>query len=263
MSPVQHQFSSSDGLTIYGHLSLPAGAGPHPAVVVLTAYLGGALDSQGRYVNVREHEPLVSAGFAVFTVDHRGTPGHGEAFFRRGEIGGRDVDDVIAATLYLAGRPEIDGRRLGLMGTSRGAYTALLALTRAPTLWRAAVLNMGFYDPLAHVRHEHATRPNASPFTHFSRRTWDEVFAYFSDPARNPLRHLGHVRAPLLAIHGRADRIIDVSQTVLLQEAAKAAGIPLALELVSGMDHDLDQRHRSWPRLWKRIVAFFREHLAS
>src|SRR5262249_37879463 len=67
-----HPLVSTDGLTIYGHLSLPPGAGPHPAVVVCTADQGGALDVKGHHVRVHEHAPLVAAGFAVFTVDQRG-----------------------------------------------------------------------------------------------------------------------------------------------------------------------------------------------
>uniref|UniRef100_UPI0005B45054 alpha/beta hydrolase family protein n=1 Tax=Streptomyces sp. NRRL S-15 TaxID=1463886 RepID=UPI0005B45054 len=86
-----HEFASSDGLTVYGHLSLPAGPGPHPAVVVCTSGAGGALDKEGRYAQFSEHPPLTTAGFAVFTVDHRGAPGHGADFDACSEMGGKDI----------------------------------------------------------------------------------------------------------------------------------------------------------------------------
>ncbi|HBY95876.1 MAG TPA: hypothetical protein DEP84_18300, partial [Chloroflexi bacterium] len=172
------------------------------------------------------------------------------------------IDDLLAATRYLAARPQIDGRRLGLMGTSRGAYSGLLALTRASALWQAAVLNMGFYDPLTHVQHEHVTRPTTSPFTHFSGHSWEQVFAYYRDPSRNPLTRLRQVRTPLLVIHGDADPIIDVKQALMLLTAATAARVPITFQVIAGMDHDLEQTHPAWSALWAQIVAFFQKHLA-
>ncbi|GEB47989.1 type I polyketide synthase [Streptomyces cacaoi] len=249
-----HTFESADGLTVHGHLSVPPGPGPHPAVVVCTSGAGGALDDKGRYATVGEHAPLHAAGFAVFTVDHRGAPGHGDAYAARGEMGGGDIDDVVAAARHLAGLPEIDPARLSILGTSRGAYAALLAAAREPALWQRAVLLMGLYDPARLVEAEtHApgtllpARPDVGP---------EEIRAYFADPRRRPLDALRTVETPLLLVHGEADEVVPVGQALDLADRAARLGLSAQLVTVPGMGHDNEHTGEVWPGLWSRITGF-------
>lgn len=252
-----HTFPSADGLTVHGHLSTPDGPGPHPVVVVCTSGAGGALDDKGRYAGVSEHAPLRSAGFAVFTVDQRGAPGHGEEYAAHGDMGGADIDDVVAAARYLAGLPEIDAARLSLLGTSRGAYSALLASAREPSLWQRAVLVMGLYDPARLVEAETAapgtllpSRPGVGP---------EEIRAHFADPRRQPLESLEAVRTPLFVVHGEADEVVPVSQAVELTDRAEQLGLPATLATVPGLGHDNEHTGEAWPELWSRIADFLGE----
>ena len=261
--PTAHTFRSDDGLPIYGHLTLPPGPGPHPAVVVHTSGMGGALDAEGRYVNLAEHAPLFARGYAVFTVDQRGAPGHGERYARLAAMGGEEVTDLTAGARYLGSLPTIDPTRLALMGTSRGAYAALLAACRAPELWSAAVLAMGFYEPVAFVRAERAARPDTSPLREHASQRWEDIERYFAEETRQPLQQLDRLRAPLLLVHGDADAFVAVDQARLLQRTAHAYGVEAALEVVPGMDHDPDRQHQAWPDLWVRIADFLDRHLAS
>lgn len=255
---VVHELVSSDGMTIYGHLSLPLGAGPHPAVVVCTADTGGALDAEGHHVRVHEHAPLVAAGFAVFTVDHRGTLGHGDEFAARADFGGRDVDDIVAAARYLAQLPEIDAANVSILGTSRGAYSALLALSRLPMLWQRAVLIMGFYDPVRHLVTERATRPDTSPLITNAPTDWDELVAHSTDKERQPLLSLDVITAPLHIVHGEADQIVPPEQSRELAKRANAIGLSTELVMVPGFGHDFDHADDAWPELWAGIVAFLK-----
>jgi polyketide synthase 12 len=261
VKPTQHTFVSEDGLSVYGHLSLPPGPGPHPAVVVHTSGLGGALNTAGQYVSLVEHGPLLARGYAVFTVDQRGAPGHGEKYARMADMGGGEVSDLAAAARYLSTLPTIDKSRLAIMGTSRGAYAALLAACRAPELWKAAVLAMGFYEPVTFVQTERRERPDSSPLREHASRRWEDLERYFSDEPRQPLQQLGKVRAPLMVIHGDADGFVGVDQAMQLQRAAQAAGVPTELEVIAGMDHDVEQRHAAWPKLWGQMGDFLDRHV--
>ncbi|WP_344564250.1 SDR family NAD(P)-dependent oxidoreductase [Streptomyces axinellae] len=249
-----HTFPSADGLEIHGHLSVPAGPGPHPAVVVCTSDRGGALDDKGRYARVSEHAPLHAAGFAVFTVDQRGAPGHGEEYTARAEMGGADIDDVVAAAQYLADLPQIDAARLSVLGTSRGAYSALLGLAREPSLWQRAVLLMGLYDPTRLVEAESSdpgsllpSHPDVGP---------DTIRAYFDDPRRQPLHALKEVRTPLFVVHGEADEVVPVGQAHDLAARAEQLGLPAHLVTVPGLGHDNEHAGAEWPGLWPRIIEF-------
>jgi len=260
--PTRVEFSGKDGLTLHGHLSLPEGLGPYPAVVVHTGDQGGALDERGRYIQLFEHAPLLSEGLAVLTVDQRGTPGHGEEYRGAADLGGMDVNDVLAAAQYLSRRPEIDSSRIGFVGTSRGAYVGLLALQRAPETFRAAVLRMGFYEPLEYVRGEKELRPETSPLKDIFP-SWEAAAAFMGAPQRHPLTHLAKVKTPLMVVHGEADRIVDVTQARRLEQAAKAVGVEVHLSVVPKMGHDLFELDPAWPNVWQEIRAFLTRQLSQ
>jgi dienelactone hydrolase/short-subunit dehydrogenase/acyl carrier protein len=260
--PVMHRFPSRDGLEIYGHLSIPAGHGPHPAVLVHAPEYGGGLDASGRHHRIFAHRHLVREGFAVFTVDQRGAPGHGAEYMSRLELGGADIDDMLAARDYLGALPQIDDRRVALLGTSRGAYAALLAALRAPGAFRAAILAMGFYDAPLYVRDERAARPRHSALLFFQRDGWEAIARRFADPARNPLARIEALAIPLRVIHGDADRSVPHEHALRLSSAVRARGGSIEVEIVPGLDHDLDQRHPSWSALWRAHVAFLTKHLS-
>lgn len=257
-SVTMHEFLSSDGMTVYGHLSVPRGPGPHPAVVVCTAGAGGALDDSGRLARLHEHAPLVAAGFAVLTVSQRGAPGHGDEFAAQTDLGGLDIDDIAAAGRYLTGLPEIDGTRVNVLGTSVGAYCALLALERLPGMWRRGVLIMGCYDPVRQVADEQADRVHGSPLKARSRAGWDELAARSSALERRPLTSLDIVTAPLHIVHGEADQVVPPLHSLELAERARVIGLSADLVTVPGLGHDIDHTDDAWPRLWDGIVTFLK-----
>lgn len=259
--PTAVEFPAEDGLMLYGHLSLPAGPGPYPAVLVHTGNEGGALDDQGRYVQLFEHAPLLSAGMAVLTLDQRGAPGHGDEYRRTADLGGMDVNDVLAAARYLSERPEIDAKRVAFVGTCRGAYAGLLAVERAPDAFRAAVLRMGFYEPLDYIQGEKELRPETSPLKDVFP-SWEAAAEFMGAPQRNPLTHLAQVMTPLLLVHGEMDRIVDVAQSRRLEQVAKDAGVEVHLRVVPGMGHDLFELDPAWPRVWEEIQMFLRRQFS-
>jgi NAD(P)-dependent dehydrogenase (short-subunit alcohol dehydrogenase family)/alpha-beta hydrolase superfamily lysophospholipase/acyl carrier protein len=260
--PTMVEFPAKDGLMLYGHLSLPEGPGPCPAVVVHTGDQGGALDERGRYIQLFEHAPLLSAGMAVLTVDQRGTPGHGKEYRKMADLGGNDVDDVLAAAQYLSGRPEIDASRICFLGTSRGAYAGLLAVQRAPEVFRAAVLRMGFYQPLEYVRGEKELRPATSPLREIFA-SWEAAAEFMSASQRNPLTHIAKVKTPLMVVHGDSDRIVSIAQARRLEQVAKDAGVDVHLRVVPKMGHDLFELAPSWPSVWEEILVFLTERVES
>jgi acyl transferase domain-containing protein/alpha-beta hydrolase superfamily lysophospholipase/acyl carrier protein len=252
-----HEITSTDGAVVYGHLSLPAGPGPHPAVVVCMGGDGGVLNGEGDYAHISEHAPLNAAGFAVFSVDQRGAPGHGPEFTALAEIGGKDVDDVVAATQYLVELSEIDRTRVDILGTSRGAYSALLALERGPYLWRHAVLLMGFYNPARFVAADQLRPGSLLPAR--SEGNPSEAEAYFASPQRQPLGALGDVAAPLLIVHGDNDSVVPFAESDELATRMRQEGLPARLITVPGLDHDTDHEDAAWAGLWPEIIHFLQE----
>jgi uncharacterized protein len=114
-----------------GTLTIPDGKGPFPAALLLSG--SGAQD---RDEAIFGHKPflvladhLSRAGIAVLRVDDRGVGGSTGDLSR---VTNEDLkDDALAALKTLKGRPEIDPKRIGLIGHSEGGLTAPLAASQS------------------------------------------------------------------------------------------------------------------------------------
>lgn len=117
------------GITLGGTLTLPDGPGPFPAAVLVTGS-----GPQDRDETILGHKPflviadhLTRAGIAVLRYDDRGV-GASQGDFASATT--RDfAGDAAAAAAFLASRPEIDRRGIGLIGHSEGGLIAPLVAT--------------------------------------------------------------------------------------------------------------------------------------
>lgn len=138
--------SSAVGITLAGTLTMPRGKGPFSAVILVAGFgpndrdnsmVGGAFRELANY--------LTSRGIAVLRYDKRGV-GASTGTFDLTVTTADLADDLRAGIAYLKGRPEIDGGRIGLIGTSEGGVIASLVAASSPdvaylVLLAAAVVN--------------------------------------------------------------------------------------------------------------------------
>lgn len=143
--PSVREFSikTPDGFTLKGTLTVPPGPGRRAAVILAHQFRS---DRTG-WAPLAEQ--LQSQGIATLALDLRG---HGQSTDRNGETVAVDGEfagsakrvgfdqipgDLELAATWLRKQPGIDGRRLGLAGSSVGALSALLA---APKVHPIAVV---------------------------------------------------------------------------------------------------------------------------
>ncbi len=116
----------AEPIRLAGTLTLPPGDGPHPAAVLISGS-----GPQDRDETVFGHRPflvladyLTRRGLAVLRYDDRGVGGSGGSL---ADATSADLaEDARGALAYLAGRPEVDARRVGLIGHSEGGLIAPL-----------------------------------------------------------------------------------------------------------------------------------------
>ena len=132
MRDIDLTLPSYDGLPIAGTLTLPEGAGPHPAVLLLYGSGRADRDSNAGRLRLNLGGPLASAlaaeGIATLRYDRRGvgaTPGDWRA---TGFTDNRD--DAAAALRWLAARPGIRADAIGVIGHSEGAIHAMSLAAR-------------------------------------------------------------------------------------------------------------------------------------
>jgi len=134
-------------LHLGGTLTMPAGRGPYPAVVLISDL--GEQNRDGQSVgNPRDFrllgaigDYLTRHGFAVLRLDDRGvnsSEGHNSQATPTQRAG-----DVEAALNYLRTRPEVDMLRIGLIGHGEG--TSIAMLVAAQPLPPAFVIGLGAY----------------------------------------------------------------------------------------------------------------------
>jgi len=126
----------SGGIALRGLLVEPAGAGPHPAVVIVQgSEENGAVDGYD------EPYLFASMGIAAVVFDKRGTGGSRGRYTQNFHTLARDVG---AAVAWLRSRPEIDGERIHLSGYSQGGWVApLAAATAGGGRIRSLLINYG------------------------------------------------------------------------------------------------------------------------
>jgi len=244
----------SDGLKIIGEVYSPADQSRrYPALVIchgIPAKLK-APDDRGY--------PLLAAqfcqeGFFVLIFNFRGA-GLSEGNF---DILGwtRDLDWGLN---YLTRRPEVDPKRIFLMGFSGGAAVSIYVAARrkeiaglvacaSPAEFRDLSTGQGLEDFLVHARDVGIIKDPNFPA---SIEEWKNGFRTV-----RPLDWVGRIPPrPLLIIHGTEDDVVDASQARTLY--AEAGG-RAELFLIEGAEHRLrvDEQAMKKASEWLRKKAF-------
>ena len=211
---------------------LPAGAGPHPALLCLHggAWLRG---SQRQYSSWSPW--LAERGYAVIAVDYR--------LSKDGEPAWPGVwDDVCRSLEWLlanAASLNIDAARIVAVGDSAGAHmAALLSLDEgtAPHI-RAVVGVYGIYDLSDWWRITQPPRRKDNPVLKLMGRPYTEAEQEYE--SFSPLHRLQQVAptANYLIVHGDQDAIVHHDQSERLVSALRTKGADVETILIPGAGH--------------------------
>jgi len=254
----QREFTTAGigGLDLHARAWLPDAK---PVAVIALAH--GLGEHLGRYEHVAQR--LVSAGYAVYAVDHRG---HGRSPGRRANI--ERFDHVLSDFCAFAGRAarQHPGCDLFLLGHSMGGAIAFAAAPRLQENLRGLVLSapaLAVEDRLpawqkAGARLLSAVAPNVGVLTLEAAsisRDPQVVRAYENDPlvhhgsipARTAVELLDATRTfgaqarrltvPVLVMHGTADRLVPLGPTRRVHQAIAAKD--RTLRYYEGLYHEL------------------------
>lgn len=145
--------NTSDHVTLNGTLTIPAGKGPHPVVLLLPG--SGPVDRNETMLP--GHKPfllvadyLTRRGVAVLRVDDRGA-GKSTGDYLSSTC--EDLaGDALAALEFLKRQPEIDKNRIGLVGHSQGAIVAPMVIARSSDVSFAVFLAIRVLPERANMR---------------------------------------------------------------------------------------------------------------
>lgn len=130
----------ADSIELAATLTLPSGAGPHPAVVML----GGSGPSTRE--DLRKFSDLFTTqGFATLVYDKRGS-GQSTGSWATASFDD-NVQDARAAIAILENDPRVDQTRIGVWGVSQAGWFVPILADRTPSLAFAIVLTGGGSTP--------------------------------------------------------------------------------------------------------------------
>jgi len=252
-----------DGLELVSYLSRPRGAPPAKRLPMVLLVHGGpwSRDVWGLHVS---HQWLANRGYAVLSVNYRGSTGFGKAFVNAANLewAGKMHDDLIDAVDWAIAHEIADPARVAIMGTSYGGYSALVGLTFTPEKFACAVDLVGISNLVTWL--------NTIP-EHWM--TWKSLMKgrvgdYTTDAGlrflerRSPLNRAGQIVRPLLIGQGANDVRVKVAESDQIVAAMQRHGVPVTYVYYSDEGHGLG-RPENRSSFAAVVEAFLAAHLGG
>lgn len=197
----------------------------------------------------------------MLQVNFRGSDGYGKAFREAGyhAQGTLIEDDIDLAIRGALARYPLDPRRICMLGTSYGGYSALVSTVRWPERFRCAVSIAGVSDRMLFFTasdgghsaqgREQLERVIGNPRTQQARML-----------ATSPLYHYRELKTPLMLVHGEEDMRVDYEHARRLVRMLNLAGRPPVMLTFEKEGHGVDDIDNI-ETTWSGIAGFLREHL--
>ncbi len=238
------EIRTRDGLTLVAYLSLPPGSDANgdgrpdsPVPMVLNVH--GGPWARDDYGYNSEHQWLANRGYAVISVNYRGSTGFGKSFVNAGdkEWAGRMHDDLLDVVQWAIDAKVTTTDKVAIYGGSYGGYATLVGLTFTPQRFACGVDIVGpsnlatllasippywksFFEQLA-------TRVG-DPRTEAGRKLLAD---------RSPLSRVDAIQRPLLIAQGANDPRVKQAEADQIVAAMKAKGLPVTYVLYPDEGH--------------------------
>jgi dipeptidyl aminopeptidase/acylaminoacyl peptidase len=235
---------SRDGLNLVSYLSLPPGSDPDgdgvpdkPLPMVLDVHGGPwARDSWG--LNPY-HQWLANRGYAVLSVNYRGSTGFGKNFINaaNGEWSGKMHDDLLDAVKWAVDQKIADKDKVAIMGGSYGGYATLVGMAYTPDEFACGVDIVG---PSSLVTLLQNIPPYWAPFMPVMKVRVGDVDTEEGRAEllkRSPLTLVDKIKKPLLIGQGANDPRVTQLEADQIVKAMQEHKIPVTYVLYSDEGH--------------------------
>jgi carboxymethylenebutenolidase len=235
----------SEFLDVQGHsmhtlVFAPAGAGPHPGLVIAQhlpiAHAG--LEKDPFTIDVGERYAAAGYVCVIPFIFHWWPEGEDVAVKREAFRDDWTVADLQVAYDFLAGMDTVAAHRIGILGHCWGGRVAWLGACSNPQ-YKACIVFYGGRIKLA-----------------------------FADGGTPPIKLAGHITCPVLGIFGNDDQGPSPDDVNDYEVALKNAGVSYAFHRYDGAGHGFQDAHNQEryrqvqsEDAWQKAIAFLDQHL--
>ena len=238
------EIASRDNKTLVSYLTLPRSAdanndGKADAPVPLVLLVHGGPWARDSYGYGGYNQWLANRGYAVLSVNFRGSTGFGKDFTNagNGEWAGKMHDDLIDAVQWAVKQGVTTQDQVAIMGGSYGGYATLAGLTFTPDAFACGVdivgpsnLNtlLSTVPPYWASFFEQLAKRMGDPRTDAGKKWLTE---------RSPLTRADQIKKPLLIGQGANDPRVKQAESDQIVKAMQAKNIPVTYVLFPDEGH--------------------------
>ncbi|MWV27374.1 S9 family peptidase [Aurantiacibacter rhizosphaerae] len=238
------EIKARDELILPSYLTLPPqcdddGDGVPDAPVPMVLVVHGGPWARDGYGYNRTHQWLANRGYAVLSVNFRGSAGFGKGFISAGdkEWSGKMHDDLLDAVDWAVAEGIAEKDKVAIMGGSYGGYATLVGLTFTPEVFACGVDIVGpsnletlletippYWEPLIKQFHERMGDPTTPEGLEFLKSI-------------SPLYKASEITKPLLIGQGANDPRVKQAESDQIVEAMERDGVPVTYVLFPDEGH--------------------------
>jgi dipeptidyl aminopeptidase/acylaminoacyl peptidase len=258
-----------DGLDLVCYLTLPpgsdtAGKGRPAQPVPMVLDVHGGPWARDQWGLNREHQLLANRGYAVMSVNFRGSTGFGKKFLNAAnrEWAGKMHDDLIDAVDWAIKEKIAQPNKVAIMGGSYGGYATLVGLTFTPEKFACGVDIVGPSNIVTLLNTVPAYWAPAIQI--FKDRVGDHTTAEGKKflEERSPLTHVSKIRRPLLIGQGKNDPRVKQAESDQIVKAMQEHKIPVTYVLFPDEGHGFARPPNNLA-FYAVAEAFLAEHLGG
>jgi dipeptidyl aminopeptidase/acylaminoacyl peptidase len=258
VEPELVRFKSFDGREIPAFYYKPAGPGPFPVLISIH----GGPEAQARPSFSPPTQYLVTESrMAVLVPNVRGSSGYGKSYLNldNGMLREDSVKDIGALLDWIATRPELDAKRVGVFGGSYGGYMVLASLVHFGNRITAGTDIVGISNFVTFLESTAEYRRDLRRVEYGDER----------DPAMrahlekiSPLGRAGEIRSALFVAQGQNDPRVPVGEAEQIVAAVRGAGQDVWYMLAKNEGHGF-QKKENRDLYLQLMVLFFEKHLGG
>ena len=256
MKPIE--FTSRDGLTIHGYLTLPLGREGKNLPVVVNPHGGPwARDVWGYSPEVQF---LANRGYGVLQLNFRGSTGYGRKFWEASfkQWGKSMQDDITDGVQWLIKEGIADPKKVAIYGGSYGGYATLAGVTFTPDLYAAAVDYVGVSNLFTFMK---TIPPYWKPLLDmFHEMVGDEEKDKDLFEATSPAMHADKIKTPLFVAQGAKDPRVNKAESDQIVDGLRKRGVAVEYMVKENEGHGFHNEENKFA-FYEAMEKFLAKHL--